>query len=140
MQFPYKKVPSSNNPQDPWIPLPLITIRLSHNGRLVQLDALIDSGATASLFHSVVADKLGVDLRSGLKHEFVGISGHSVEAYLHEVELQILGMPNSLKVAAAFTESPGVGALLGQADFFQHYQIKFERYKERMEINPAKGK
>ena len=52
--------------------------------------------------------------------------------------LQVVGAPNAIKLAVGFTESPGVGALLGQADFFQHHQIKFERYKERIEINPVK--
>ncbi len=32
-----------------------------------------------------------------------------------------------IKFAVAFTNSPGVVALLGKPDFFEHYQIKFQR-------------
>jgi len=43
-------------------------------------------------------------------------------------------MHEMIKIEAGFTDSPGVHAILGQADFFQHFKITFERYKERMEI------
>ena len=61
-----------------------------------------------------------------------------VRPYFHNVELQIVGSDNRLKLAVAFTESPGVAALLGQADFFQHHKITSEQYKERIEIKPRK--
>ena len=138
MQLDYQKVPNPESPSAPWILLPLIKIRLSHNNNVVQLNALIDSGAQASVFHAVVAEKLGIDMKAGLKHEFFGISGHTIDAYFHTVRLQLVGSSDSLELAVAFTDSPGVGALLGQADFFQHHQIKFERYKERIEIKQAK--
>jgi hypothetical protein len=138
MQFEYKKVPSSPDPQDPWIILPMLKIRLSHDTKTVQLDALVDSGATVSLFNRVVAEKLGIDYQSGLKQQYFGISGHDVDTYFHKVKLQIVGADESLNIAVGFTDSLGVGALLGQADFFQAYKITFERYKERMEIKPAK--
>jgi hypothetical protein len=138
MQFPYKKVPSTDKPQAPWVPMPIIKIRLSNNERRIQLEALIDSGANVSLFHASVATALGIDLKTGLKSEFFGVSGHGIDVYFHEVDLQVVGSPTAIKLAVGFTESPGVGALLGQADFFQHHQIKFERYKERIEINPMK--
>jgi hypothetical protein len=48
--------------------------------------------------------------------------------------MQLVGTNESLKVAVGFTESAGVGALLGQADFFQAHKVTFERYKQRMEI------
>lgn len=57
MKFAYKKVPRSSNPADPWVSKPYLTIRLSAASKTVQLDALIDSGAEASLFHSSIAKK-----------------------------------------------------------------------------------
>jgi len=138
MRFDYQKVPIPARPQAPWIPYPLIKIRLSHKERYIQLDALVDSGAAASLFHASIAQDLSIDLKTGLKHQFFGISGHAIDAYFHEINLQVVGLNKPIKVAVAFTESPGISALLGQADFFQHHQIKFERYKERMDIEPAK--
>lgn len=40
------------------------------------------------LIHGEVA--LGLDLTSGIKQEFFGISGHAVEAYFHLVKFQIV--------------------------------------------------
>jgi hypothetical protein len=90
------------------------------------------------IFHAAIAQALGLDLKSGLRGEFFGVSGHTIEVFFHEVELQVVGASNFIKTAVAFSDSPGVGALLGQADFFQHHKITFERYKERIEISPVK--
>jgi len=54
------------------------------------------------------------------------------------VTIQVAGMREAIKIEVGFTDSPGVHAILGQADFFQHYAVKFERYKERIKINPAR--
>jgi len=137
MRFDYKKVAIPENPNAPWFPLPLIKVRLSYKDKIIQLDALIDSGADVSLFHASAAKALGIDLTSGIKQEYFGVSGHKIEAYFHTVKFQIVGTPYAMELAIGFTESEGVSALLGQADFFQAHQIKFERYKERIEISPA---
>jgi hypothetical protein len=137
MIFDYRKFPSSKA-SEPWISRPVISIRLTHNGKTVGFDALIDSGADSSVFNSQVAKALGIDLQSGMEKTFFGATGQSAAAYFHPVQLQVVGMPEPIKILVGFTDSEGVGAVLGQADFFQHYQIKFERYKERVEIKPAK--
>ena len=139
MKFEYKKVPSSSHPADPWVIKPYLTIRLSAEGKTVQLDALIDSGAEASLFHSSVAKVFGFDLKAGLKKEYFGITGEPAICYFHPVQLQVVGLSHSIDLAVAFTEASSVGALLGQADFFQHFKITFERYKERMGITPSRS-
>jgi hypothetical protein len=138
IQFDYRKFPGARA-TDPWISRPVISVHLSQGGRTVGFDALIDSGADSSIFHSQVAEALGIDLKSGLKKAFFGVTGTSQLAYFHPVELQVVGLPGQINILAGFADSPGVGAVLGQADFFQHFQIKFERYKERIEIKPAKN-
>jgi hypothetical protein len=138
MKFDYLKVPQEDSPSAPWLLKPHVKVRLSAGSKSVGVFALIDSGADASLFHASLAEVLGINLTSGMEHRFFGIEGKPVIAYFHKVRLQLVGMPGSLDIAVAFTNSEGVGALLGQADFFHHYKVTFERYKERMEISPAK--
>lgn len=140
MLFDYRKKQDSPNPVEPHILVPEIQVILSHQGKGVKLWAMIDSGAATSLFHSSVAEALGIDLTSGVKQEFFGISGEPTFGYFHNVGLQIIGESKPLAFTAAFTDSPGVFALLGQADFFQAYKITFERYKERIEIKPKPNK
>jgi hypothetical protein len=140
MQFDYRKKEISLNPAHPHILVPEIQILLSAGNKGVKLWALIDSGAATSLFHSSLATAMGIDLTSGLREDFFGISGEPVSGYFHNIRIQLIGANHFIEVAAAFTDSPGVFALLGQADFFQAYQVKFERYKERVEIKPAPKK
>jgi len=138
MKFDYQKFPSTVSSTSAWINKPIIRIRLAHGDKAVMTDALIDSGADTSLFHSSLATKLGIDLKSGIRKDFYGIAGDPVPGYFHPVHLQIVGMNTAVKLLVAFTLAEGVAALLGQADFFQSFQIKFERYNERIEINPAR--
>src|SRR5262245_41456565 len=85
MQYDYRKIPSSLAPQGPWISVPHLPIRLSVEGRSIDIYALVDSGADTSLFHSSIAKKLGIELTSGLKHNFIGISGEAVDGYFHKL-------------------------------------------------------
>ena len=97
--------------------------------------SLVDSGADACLFHSSIADRLGIDVRSVKPTEFDGIAeGISVQVYFHPVHLQIQGFTEKVEISAGFTDSNSVYGLLGQAGFFENYQVIFERYKGRFEI------
>lgn len=139
MKFEYLKQPNFANPNRPWISRPLIPIRLSNKEKHVEVFALVDSGADASLFHSSLAKELGIDLQTGQKQTFFGISGGvGVEVYLHVIRIQIIGASETIDIEAGFTDSLGVGAILGQSGFFDHYHIKFERDKERIEITPTR--
>ncbi len=134
MKFSYRKVPSSNNPNDPWIPRPIIRIELFYGNKRQKVDALLDSGADASLFHSSIAELLGIKLEDGLAKEFFGISEKSIKVYFHKIQMQIPGLDKPFDALVGFTKSNGVSALLGQADFFEKYKITFERKKETIEI------
>lgn len=138
MKFDYVKQPNFLNPEKPWISRPLIPVRLSYQSKSLNVYALIDSGADASLFHSSIAKELGINFISGRKEKFFGISGDNIDVYFHKITLQIIGAAESIEIESGFTDSKGVGAILGQAGFFENYHIKFERDKERLEIIPVK--
>lgn len=138
MKFDYLKQPNFLNPQKPWISRPLIPVRLLHKEKHLDVYALIDSGADASVFHSSIARELGINIESGRQEQFSGISEGSIEVYFHIIKLQIKGTSDLIELEAGFTGSKGVGAILGQAGFFDNYYIKFERNKERVEILPIK--
>jgi hypothetical protein len=93
-----------------------------------------------AFFHADVAEELLIDLKTGRKQELFGVSGHSIEVYFHKINLQVIGSKKFIGAEVGFTHSTTLPALLGQADFFQHYQIKFERYREQIEIKPASNK
>ena len=136
MRFPYRHFQDKNNPEEVIIK-PMIEIRLSHGNKGLKLLALIDSGADACLFHESVAETLEIDYKQGPAKEFSGISGsqNKVTAYFHMVHLTVLGL-SSIDLMAGFTESDGVGALLGQAGFFAGSDITFQRSMNLMDIRP----
>jgi len=138
MKFDYFKQPNFLNPNKPWISRPLIPVRLLYNDKHIDVYALIDSGADASLFHSSIGKELGIDIGVGRKEKFFGISADGIDVYFHKVQLQIKGLSEIIDLKVGFTESKGVGAILGQSGFFENYHIKFERDKERIEITPIK--
>jgi hypothetical protein len=133
MRFDYVKV-ELDDPKLLWMPRPLIPVRLTSKSRHTTALALLDSGADKSLFSIDYAKELGLDTEIGRAESFGGIAGEEVIAFFHPVELQIMGSDESLKLEVGFTDSPGVSAILGQADFFKHYTISFERAKEKIEI------
>ncbi len=137
MKFDYYKM-KTGDPKREWLIYPLIPIRLSAKGRTIQLLALIDSGADVSLFHSSIAAKLGLDTDIGQTMRYNGIEGQSITGQLYTVDLQVVGANERMTMNVGFTDSSGVHAILGQQDFFEHYQITFERYNERLELKPAK--
>ncbi|MBS3140367.1 hypothetical protein J4479_05165 [Candidatus Woesearchaeota archaeon] len=46
--------------------LPIIPISLTENGKLIQMRAYVDTGASYSLFHAKVAEILGLDVEKGI--------------------------------------------------------------------------
>ena len=136
MKFPYIRQPSSINPSLPYIARPLIPVRLSLKAMHLDTYALLDSGADRSVFNSRFAEELLIDLESGRKELYFGIGAQPVAVYHHAINIQFMGSQQSIDVEVGFTDAPGVDAILGQADFFEHHQIKFERYNESIEIKP----
>ena len=134
MKFPYLKQPNLLNPQEPWISRPIIPVRVSRKNNSLNISALIDSGADFCLFHSEIGRGLGLEIEKGKPLKFFGIEGSPINAYLHLIEFQIIGIDRSVIIPVAFTESPGVVAILGQLGFFDNFRIKFEKDHNIIEI------
>lgn len=137
MKFPYYKAPSVD-PGRKWTIRPLIPIRVFGPKDVWEGYALVDSGADRSLLHTEIAQKIGIDLSRAEKHEFLGISKDPLPALLQEVEIQIIGSVEKIKLGAGFVDSPYVFAILGQEGFFDEYRIKFERDRNLIEITTSR--
>jgi hypothetical protein len=113
---------------------PLIQISLRYKNKAIDLRALIDSGAAECVFHRSIGEALGIDIESGRLKDYMGIARQSVAGYVHEIGLRVQGMPEWVKIEAAFIDAQIV-PLLGQGGFFDSFQVVFERYRGRFEIN-----
>jgi len=136
MKFRYLKFPSAD-PKRKWISRPVIPIQIEGPKGKWEGYALIDSGADRSLFSFEIGEIIGLEVSKGRIEYFGGIGGARILAYLHKIQIQILGFSESVEILAGFTESPGVSAILGQEGFFDAYRIKFERDQGMIEISPV---
>ena len=96
--------------------------------------ALVDSGATHCVFPASLGEVLGIDISSGVRHNFYGFNRQETPGFIHPVNLQVQGFPHWVNANAVFIESE-VLSVLGQYGFFEHYQIVFERFQRRFEVN-----
>jgi hypothetical protein len=140
MKFNYVKQPTSIDPRQPFVSRPLIPVRLTYGSLYLETYALLDSGADRSVFGSRFADELKIDLESGKREFYFGIGAQPVPVYHHDIKIQLIGSTRFIEVSVGFTDAPGVDAILGQADFFHYHQIKFEHYKDLIDIKPIEMK
>lgn len=128
MKFRYKNVA-------PKIDRPIIPIKVSKNGRSVNYEVLIDSGADRNIFHAEIATYLEIDLKSGSEIEIVGVTGKVEKGYVHQVKLEIGGHSYD-NVEVAFFEhlSKFAHGMVGQSGFFDMFTVKFDKNKKEIEI------
>jgi len=133
MKYKYRKLPSNTDPSQRFISLPLLQVRLFYGSKYKDVICLLDTGAIDCMFHTSIADVLGIDVKSGREKTYYGIGGHKVVGHLHTIQLQIQGFSELVDLEVAFTDGNDL-SLLGQTGFFDNYQVTFERYKGRFQI------
>jgi predicted aspartyl protease len=103
--------------------------------KIVPVVGLVDTGATDCLFDRDVADDLGVTFAdSDVTREYFGVGGQSVIGHIKTIRFQIQGFAEWIEIEAGFIDAKLPYQLLGQAGFFDNYEISFRRYRGRFEI------
>jgi|ERR1700752_2089614 len=116
--------------------VPAIPISLTCNKRYQDIYALIDSGAEVSVFNAAIARTLNIDIERGKYLSLKGFIGADVDSYLHQINVSIQGLGSAdFLFAVTNTKEPQM-PILGQRGFFDRFQIRFERYKDLMELYP----
>lgn len=94
--------------------------------------ALVDSGATISIFKAEVAEVLGIDIETGKEIYLGGVGGH-IKGYLHKVEIEIAG--KRFVCPIVFSREYLVSFnLLGRQEFFKRFRIIFEEEKNLIKL------
>src|SRR3989338_8927052 len=112
--FPYQRNSAGDS-------LPVIDIFVSRANHIARIFALIDSGATVSVFKEEVAKQLGIDIEKGKVIHLGGVGGH-IKGYQHEVKIEVDGkkfvcpMVFSREYLVSFN-------LLGREDVFENFRI-----------------
>lgn len=137
-QIPYKLLADSSGLPGTYLHCVVLSAEIglptSESPRTRRFEALIDSGATRTLFHSHLARSLGLDLKSGQPEAMHGIGGREI-TYLHRVTLFVPGGP--FVITAGFKEDLPIAGVLGMQGFFEFFRITFDPDSKTCELETA---
>ena len=111
---------------------PVIPLVFLIGGKRFRSQALIDSGATISIFGEETADTLGIEIEKGEKIMLGGVGGRIV-GYVHPLRVRIakkeFGCPFvfSREYLVSFN-------LLGREGFFEQFQITFDERRHTVQL------
>jgi hypothetical protein len=111
---------------------PIIPLQLrTSSGEWIATTALLDSGASISLFDAAIGKGLGIRIDDGRRVTPTGIGG-PVVAYVHRIVIRI--GDKELETQIAFTKRRKLPVnLLGRADVFDGFLVTFDE-KRRVTV------
>jgi len=114
-----------------WVHRPLINIevRALEGNEKAPILAMIDSGTDGTVFHADIAQTLGID-EARCKRGVLGGIG-SLEGFYTEVKIVVPDFNVSFRAPVFFGKKLPMDGLLGQAAFFPHFKIRFEKHKNK---------
>ncbi len=111
---------------------PVISVRLVYQEKIIDSSALIDSGATISIFKSDVAQNLKIKIE-GRKEIILGGVGGRIRGYVHSVKTEIAG--KMMVIPIVFSHEYLVSFnLLGRDTFFENFLITFDEKNKKLEL------
>lgn len=126
MMFPYQFFRGSY--------YPIIPLAIAKDVKKINTSAVVDSGASISIFNSSTGRELGLDIDSGEKRIFQGASAKLV-GYVHTVKLLVAGIEIECKVAFSDELSTSFN-LLGRQDIFHNFKVCFDEIEKAVEFIP----
>lgn len=113
--------------------MPIIPITISYKNQKINVEALIDSGASMCFCPIEIGQAFGIQLQECPRSMLIGVGG-TAEIFLHKlnIELELGKFRFSARVGFGRFDFHGFSFVLGQKDFFENVNILFERKKERI--------
>ena len=111
---------------------PIIPLLILTKNKKLKINALIDSGATISVFKEEIAEQLGIEVESGQKITLGGVGGRIV-GFIHKLKVRIAD--KELICPVVFSHEYLVSLnLLGRSVFFEKFKIIFEENKKILRL------
>ena len=123
--FPYRIDASGNT-------FPVVPLSLEFEAKKKEFLALIDSGATISIFRSEVAESLGVNIEKG-RETYLGGVGGRIKGYVHKLKVEIASKKFLCPVVFSHEYTVSFN-LLGREVFFKQFRIIFEEKKNYIRL------
>lgn len=116
--------------------MPYISLRLAANQRSLQVQGLLDTGATISVLPYDAGLQLGFDWDQQRVPVQLGGNLGQAPAYAVLVDGTVTPFP-SMRLAFAWTRNNAVPVILGQTNFFLAFDVTFRRKRLEIELVPA---
>ena len=133
MKFKYRRInlfhPFSKKK---YILRPIIPVSLKNKQFSIRYEALVDSGSDFNIFPTEIAQRLNIDLKNSQTIHFSGVEDSPIEGYIARVLLSI--NHENFKTNVVFADLPNASGILGQNGFFDIFSVKFNLFKEEIEI------
>ena len=111
---------------------PIINFLIYHKNGFERTSALIDSGATVSVFKEDLAEQLGITIENG-NETFLGGVGGRIRGYIHKLKIEIAG--RRFLCPVVFSREYTVSFnLLGREAVFEKFKIIFEEKKKILKL------
>lgn len=119
--FPYKKHPSGNF-------YPVVDFNIYFGNNTFYTSALVDSGASISVFTPETAKLLNLTIEKG-KEIFLGGVGGRIKGYIHNLQFRVIEKVFTAPVVFS-QEYLASYNLLGRNGVFENFKICFEEKKK----------
>jgi hypothetical protein len=123
--FPYQKDTQNHY-------FPIVDFLIYYKNRFERTSALIDSGATVSVFKEDIAEQLGVVIEEGTETYLGGVGGR-IKGYIHKLDIEIAGKKFLFPVVFSHEYLVSFN-LLGREAVFKQFRIIFEENKRFLEL------
>lgn len=141
LRIAYKSFPASSLepfPTRQFVHRPVVDIVLTFRNKSVEYQALIDSGADFCIFHTEMAEILGIPVSEGKKLTFFGTGGTPQTAYFHNIQMEFGGSLMDLYCGFSSDMTSLPYGILGQTGFFDKFKIEFDYQYKRIELKPKR--
>ncbi|HIJ10743.1 TPA: hypothetical protein HA278_01670 [Candidatus Woesearchaeota archaeon] len=125
MKFDYEKIEGEF--------LPIVPIKLRSSIGFFNFKAFVDSGASYSLFHSDVAQLLGINLEEGERKEIVVGDSDTIIVYVHKILVSLAG--KEFEASIGFSKDFTINFyVIGRKTIFEHFLVSFNERKKEIEF------
>ena len=142
MDFRYKPLevrPSKSSARKSVVFRPIIPVYLIGSKKMVDYEALIDSGADYNVFHSEIADILGIRYKNGKKRRIFGLGDQEIKGYECDVEIKLQGFGKYAATIIFSNQIPENSyGVLGSKRFFDRYLVSFNYPGKVISISRSK--
>lgn len=129
LKFKYNKFPAKPSEAFPqnFVFQPTLDVTLINpkNHKRICCHALVDSGADFCVFHGLIGEAMGLDIRAGKIQPFGGITSGEAKAYVHQILVEVSGFGGKIPVGFSYDLETPFRGFLGERGFFELFKVSF---------------